>query len=202
MKIFCVGKNYVDHAKEMNSKVPESPLIFIKPETAYLRNESPFHYPAFSNDIHYEVELVLKIGRQGKNIQPEDVINYISKITLGVDFTARDIQSQCKKNGHPWELAKSFDDSALVGRFVEMPYEKIHSVDFKLDLNGQTVQNGNTRDMVFDIERIVSFISERFTIQMGDLIFTGTPAGVGSIKRGDLLEGFLDENLLVSTTIK
>ena len=202
MKIFCVGKNYVDHAKEMNSKVPDSPLIFMKPETAWLRNGSPFVYPTFSKDLHYELELVLKISKQAKDIAESEVKNYISDITLGIDFTARDVQMECKKNGHPWELAKSFDHSALVGEFIQMPYENIHNLDFFLKNNGTVVQQANTGDMVFNVEQIISFISTRFTLQMGDLVFTGTPAGVGGVKQGDVLEGFLQENLLVSTTIK
>lgn len=202
MKIFCVGKNYANHAREMESEVPESPVIFMKPVTAHLPSGRPFYYPDFSSDIHYEAELVIRIGKQGKNIQKEIVSEYISGVTVGIDFTARDIQKECKTKGQPWELAKSFDYSAGIGKMIQVEYEKLGSLSFHLDMNGKTVQQGNAKDMVFSIEEIIVFISKRFTIQKGDLIFTGTPEGVGSVKRGDLLEVYLEDSKLLYTEIK
>ena len=193
MKIFCVGRNYIDHAKELNNPIPESPVIFIKPRTSLLEKNEPFYHPSFSNDIHYEIELVLKIKKNGKHIQAPFVPDYLEEITVGVDLTARDLQSKLKSKGHPWELAKAFDHSAIVGDFVSLdslPSKK--NIEFSLSQNRKEVQHGNSKDMLFTFHEIVVYISQFFTLNIGDLIFTGTPAGVGRVKSGDTLEGFLE----------
>lgn len=202
MKLFCVGKNYAAHASEMQSAVPQSPVIFMKPATAVLLNGRPFYYPDFSSDIHYEVEVVLKVGKQGKNVHAKNAWDHISHVTLGIDFTARDIQSECKKNGYPWELAKSFDFSAAIGDMQELSAFPSRQFEFFLEKNNKKVQHGRTKDMVFDVPTLISFISERFTLQKGDLLFTGTPEGVGPVKSGDVLEGFLKEKKVLYTEIK
>lgn len=202
MKIFCVGKNYAAHAKEMNSEVPTSPLIFMKPPTALLPFGKPFYYPDFSNNIHYELELVIKINRQGKSIKKDQALSFIDEISLGIDFTARDIQDECKKNGHPWEVAKSFDYSASIGQFISSEEVELGGLQFKLLKNGETVQQADTSDMIYNIPTIIEYISHRFTLQRGDLIYTGTPSGVGPIKKGDVLEGFLSEQKLLDCEIR
>ncbi|HHS96064.1 MAG TPA: FAA hydrolase family protein [Phaeodactylibacter sp.] len=191
MKIICIGRNYIDHAKELNNPVPTKPLVFIKPPSALLVNNKPLYYPLFTEDLHYEVEVVLKICKNGKYVRPEFASGYYCEVALGIDFTARDLQAQCKTKGHPWEIAKGFDGSALVSPFV--PIEKFdkNAIEFRLDKNGQTVQSGNTKDMIFSFEKIISYTSQFFKMQMGDYIFTGTPAGVGTVQIGDLLEGYL-----------
>lgn len=202
MKIFCVGKNYVAHVEEMNGTLPKSPVIFMKPITAFLGNGKPFYLPSFSNNIHYEAELVLKIDRAGKCISKEHAPSFISGVSLGLDFTARDIQAECKSKGHPWELAKSFDFSAAAGEFVEMSLEDIMKSRFVAHKNGEVVQEGDPNLMIFDIPTIISFLSDRFTLQKGDLIFTGTPKGVGQVHKGDLIELFLNDKKLLTTDIK
>lgn len=201
MKIFCIGRNYVAHAKELNNDVPSSPMVFMKPSTALLQDNKPFYYPSFSNDIHYEVELVLKIKKHGKHIEKQFAHLYYDQIGLGIDFTARDIQSELKKKGHPWEIAKSFDSSAVISTFQsieELPKE----IPFTLQKNGELVQDGNSNRMIFDFDTIISYISKRFTLQIGDLIYTGTPAGVGPIQIGDRLEGFIAEKSVFHVEIK
>lgn len=197
MKIFCVGRNYINHARELNNAVPEEPVIFMKPPTALLRNGKPFFIPAFSNDIHYETELIVKISKNGKHIESEFVKNYYDELTVGIDFTARDVQNKLKEKSLPWELAKGFDFSAGVGTWIEFTKEmKKSSISFRLDINRKTVQQGNSRDMIFSIDSLIMYISKFFKLQAGDLIYTGTPAGVGSLKTGDVLEAFVgDESL-------
>lgn len=203
MKIICIGQNYPEHAREMNAKTATDPIIFIKPETAYLKSEEPFFLPAFSNEIHYEVELVIKINRQGKNIHVNHAAKYYDEITTGIDFTARDIQRKCKQAGHPWELAKGFDRSAAVGEFI--PVESLadrNSIPFHLEINRQTVQSGNYKDVTFSFEKIISFVSMYFMLKKGDLIFSGTPAGVGPVKLNDELISFIGDKKLLTTRIK
>ncbi len=190
MKIICIGRNYAEHARELNNPVPERPVVFMKPATALLNGDKPFFYPDFTKDLHFEGELVLRVARNGRHVQPEFAHTYYEEISIGIDFTARDLQQQCKKKGHPWEIAKAFDHSAPVGRFIslkELPDPS--AIDFELDRDGEPVQRGNTRDMLFSFDEIVVYVSQFFKLQMGDLIFTGTPAGVGPVSRGDTFTG-------------
>ncbi len=192
MKIICIGRNYSEHAKELNNPVPANPVIFMKPATALLVNEKPFYYPDFTNELHHELEIVLKISKNGKAIQPEFAHTYYEEISLGIDFTARDLQDELKKKGHPWEIAKGFDNSAVLGRFA--PLEKVNregNIEFFLKKNGEMVQRGNSRDMIFNFDQLIVYISKYFKLLQGDLVYTGTPAGVGPVKPGDLLEGFI-----------
>ena len=198
MKILCVGRNYSEHAKELGNAVPENPVIFSKPDTALLKNGEDFYLPSFSNDVHHEVELVIKINKVGKKIQEKFARNYFSEIGLGIDFTARDVQSELKAKGLPWELAKAFDGSAPIGNFINMENMDLKNIDFSLQKNGQIVQKGNTAQMIFSFEQIVSFVSQYFTLKVGDLIYTGTPAGVSQVNIGDKLEGFIgNESMLI-----
>lgn len=202
MKIFCIGRNYADHAKEMNSQVPEKPMVFMKPSTSLLLDNKPFYYPEFSQDIHYEVEIVLKINKHGRHIEPKYALSYIDEIGLGIDFTARDIQAECKKKGHPWEIAKAFDNSAVIGKFLPKEELELSEIKFHLLKNGVEVQTGNTADLMFDFQKIISYVSTIFTLQNGDFIMTGTPAGVGSVKIGDILEGFIGERKMFECEVK
>ncbi len=198
MKILCVGRNYSEHAKELGNAVPENPVIFSKPDTALLKNNEDFYLPSFSNDVHHEVELVIKINKVGKKIQEKFARNYFSEIGLGIDFTARDVQSELKAKGLPWELAKAFDGSAPIGNFINMENMDLKNIDFSLQKNGLIVQKGNTAQMIFSFEQIVSFVSQYFTLKVGDLIYTGTPAGVSQVNIGDKLEGFIgNESMLI-----
>jgi 2-keto-4-pentenoate hydratase/2-oxohepta-3-ene-1,7-dioic acid hydratase in catechol pathway len=191
MKIICIGRNYAEHAKELNNAVPEDPIVFLKPPSALLINNKPLFYPDFTQDIHYELEVVLKICKNGRYVQPEFASEYYNQVGLGIDFTARDLQAKCKKNGHPWEIAKGFDGSAALSPFIGMDKVDPTGIHFRLQKNGATVQDGNTRDMIFSFEDIIVYVSKFFKLQMGDLIFTGTPAGVGPVAIGDTLEGAL-----------
>ncbi len=202
MKIFCIGRNYAAHAKEMNSAPPSQPMIFMKPSTALLPYGRPFYYPDFSQNVHYELEIVVKIKEQGKSIKKANVWHHIEEMTLGIDFTARDIQAQCKEKGHPWEIAKSFDYSAAIGRWIPCDSNKFSDIQFELQKNGQVKQLGKAKDMIFDIGDIVAYISKRFTLQKGDLIYTGTPEGVGAIEKGDVLEGYLNGQDLLYCDIR
>ena len=202
MKIFCVGRNYIEHAKELDNPVPKSPVIFMKPSTAVLSSGRSFFYPSFSNEIHYECELIVKVGTAGKAIDKDRVKDYIEEVSLGIDFTARDIQRSLKKKGHPWELAKSFDFSAAIGQFRTLNWSTIQDARFWLNKNGEKVQEGSPTEMVFSIEYLVHYISQRFTLQRGDIIFTGTPSGVGEINKNDLFEGYLNGECLLSLDIK
>lgn len=204
MKIFCVGRNYGDHARELGNAVPENPVIFSKPDTALVRNNEPFYLPDFSNDVHHEVELVIRINKMGKKISEKFARNYFNEIGLGIDFTARDVQSDLKAKGLPWELAKAFDGSAPLGNFIQLgqPGEPISPIRFSLQKNGETVQQGNSKDMIFSFEQIVAFVSGYFTLKVGDLIYTGTPAGVGPVKAGDKLQGFIEGEQMLSCEVK
>jgi 2-keto-4-pentenoate hydratase/2-oxohepta-3-ene-1,7-dioic acid hydratase in catechol pathway len=202
MKILCVGRNYSEHAKELGNAVPENPVIFSKPDTALIKNNEPFYHPDFSQDIHHEVELVIKISKMGKKIQPKFARNYFTEIGLGIDFTARDVQSKLKEKGLPWELAKAFDGSAPIGEFINIEGKDLSNINFSLTKNGEMVQQGNTAQMIFPFEEIVSFVSQYFTLKVGDLIYTGTPAGVSKINIGDKLEGFIENQLMLTCEVK
>ncbi len=203
MKIIAIGQNYAEHNKELNSKHPTEPVVFMKPDSALLRSNKPFYLPDFTEDLHYETELVIKINRLGKHIAPKYAARYFSEIGLGVDFTARDLQKRLKANGHPWEIAKAFDQSAVVGGFIAVEeLGDIQQIEFHLDLNGVTVQRGNSKDMIFPIEELISYTSRFFTLKIGDLLFTGTPAGVGAVKVGDRLEGYIFDRKLFDFKIK
>ena len=202
MKIICIGRNYADHIKEMNSNVPEIPVFFLKPDTALLRKNKPFYYPEFSKEIHYETEVVIKINRLGKHIEEKFAHRYYSEIGLGIDFTARDLQRECKKKGLPWEIAKGFEHSAPLTETFVNKEDLPENISFKLGLNGKTVQKGNTKDMIFSFDKLISYLSKFFTLKIGDLIFTGTPAGVGEIKIGDNLKGYMEDRLMFDFEIK
>lgn len=203
MKIFCIGRNYANHAKEMNAPLPEVPLFFMKPDTAVLRPGTPFYYPEFSKDIHFECELVVRIDRVGKNIEERFAHKYYSEIGLGIDFTARDLQQKCKEKGHPWEIAKAFEGSAPVSKnFISKDTLDLEKISFTLEQNGKLVQRGNSNDMIFTIDRIISYLSQFNTLKKGDLIFTGTPEGVGPIAIGDELIGRIGEQELLRVKIK
>ena len=191
MKIICIGRNYAEHAKELNNPVPSRPVVFMKPASALLVNNKPLYYPEFTRDLHYEVEVVLKIAKNGRHVQPEFAGGYYKEVSLGIDFTARDLQQELKEKGQPWEVAKGFDGSAVLGRFISLDKLDRQAIEFELKKNGEAVQYGNTRDMLFSFEEIIVYVSRFFKLQMGDLIFTGTPAGVGPVQIGDTLEGFI-----------
>jgi acylpyruvate hydrolase len=202
MKIFCIGRNYVEHAKELNNAVPTKPLVFMKPPTALLLENKPFYYPDFTKNLHYEVEIVLRISKNGKAIQPQFANRYYDKIALGIDFTARDVQDELKAKGQPWELAKGFDSSAVLSSYVPLKDFDASNITFSMTKNGETVQQGTTKDLIFSFDTIVSFLSNYFTLQQGDLIYTGTPAGVGAVNVGDRLEGFLEGQSMFICEIK
>jgi 2-keto-4-pentenoate hydratase/2-oxohepta-3-ene-1,7-dioic acid hydratase in catechol pathway len=203
MKIFCVGRNYADHAKELGNAVPEEPVIFMKPKTALLQPNTPFYYPEFSNELHYEAELVLRVSKNGKYIPEQQASKYYDAITVGIDFTARDIQANLKKKGLPWEKAKAWDHSAVAGEWVMLTDEmRAAPIHFSLKKNQEQVQLGDTNDMIFSFDHIVSHISGYFSLNIGDMIYTGTPAGVGECVVGDQLEGFLETNKLFELEIK
>jgi 2-keto-4-pentenoate hydratase/2-oxohepta-3-ene-1,7-dioic acid hydratase in catechol pathway len=203
MKIIAIGRNYAEHAKELNNPVPSVPVIFMKPDTALLKDNKPFYHPDFSQDVHYEIELVLKISKEGKYIQEKYAADYFDEVALGIDFTARDIQSRHKEKGLPWELAKGFDGSAPVSNFVpKANFADLYNLNLKLDINGQTRQNGNTKNVLFSFERILAFVSQYITLKKGDLIFTGTPEGVGRVNVGDHLEGYLENEKLLDFYVK
>jgi acylpyruvate hydrolase len=203
MKIIAIGRNYVDHAKELNNPLPTEPVVFMKPDTALLREGRPFYHPEFSNDIHHEIELVIKIAKEGKHIQEKFAKNYIESIGLGIDFTARDIQEKCKTKGLPWEIAKAFDHSAPIGDFTPVnDFPDLKNISFYLEKNSERVQDGNSKDMIFSFEQIIAYVSQRFTLKKGDLIFTGTPAGVSKINIGDTLVGYLENKETIRLEIK
>ena len=202
MKIICIGRNYVDHAKEMNSPVPKQPLVFMKPPSALLVNNKPFYYPDFTKNLHYEGEIVLKICRNGRHVQPEFAHEYYDQIAFGFDLTARDLQEKCKEKGHPWEIAKGFDNSAPISKFINFDPKRDRPILFETRLNGEVVQRGNTDDLIFDFDALIVHISQYFKLQQGDIIFTGTPAGVGPLEIGDKLEGFIGGELLIECQIK
>ncbi len=203
MKILAIGQNYVEHNKELNSKNPTEPVVFMKPDTALLKNNKPFYIPDFTDELHYETELIVKINRLGKNIAPKFAHRYYNEIGLGVDFTARDIQRRLKAEGKPWEVCKAFDNSAVIGNFL--PVEQLGNVQdirFRLDLNGKTVQNGHSADMIFPIDELIAYVSRFFTLKIGDILFTGTPVGVGKVAVGDRLEGYIFDNKMFDFNVK
>ncbi len=203
MKFICIGRNYANHAKELKNEVPTEPVIFLKPDTAHLRKNLPFYIPSFSNDVHHELELVIRIDKHGKKIEERFAHKYFSEITVGIDFTARDKQSELKSKGLPWELAKAFDTSAAVGKMVDKTHFKdLQNLNIKLLKNGEPVQQGNTSDMLFSINKIINFVSQYITLKKGDFIFTGTPAGVGKVEIGDHLQGFLEDEMLFDFWVK
>ena len=203
MKIFAIGQNYSEHNKELNSKNPLEPVVFMKPDTALLKNNKPFYIPDFSTELHYETELIVKFNRLGKNIDPVFSNRYYAEIGLGIDFTARDVQRKLKAEGKPWEISKAFDNSAVIGNFLPITeLEDVQNIRFRLDLNGKTVQNGNSSDMIFPINELVGYVSRFFTIKIGDLLFTGTPVGVGMVSIGDRLEGYIFDKKMFDFYVK
>lgn len=203
MKIICVGRNYADHAKELGNDIPDEPVIFMKPKSALLQSHTPFYYPEFSNELHYECELVLRVCKNGKYIQERHAANYYNGITVGIDFTARDIQDELKKKGLPWEKAKAFDNSAAVGKFIDVtPAMNRKNINFSFYKNKELVQQANSGEMIFSIDALIANISNYFSLNIGDLIFTGTPAGVGECVVGDLLEAYLEKDNLLSVEVK
>jgi len=203
MKIIAIGRNYAEHAKELNNPVPTVPVIFMKPDTALLKDNKPFYHPDFSQDIHHEIEIVLKVCKEGKHISEKFAANYYDEIGLGIDFTARDIQSRHKEKGLPWELAKAFDGSAPISNFIhKSEFKGVYNINFRLDINGETKQSGNTNMLLFSFEQIIAFVSQYITLKKGDLIFTGTPAGVGKVNVGDHLEGYIEDNKLLDFSVK
>ena len=204
MKIICIGRNYAKHAEELNNPIPQEPVVFLKPDTAVLLKKHPFFIPEHSNNIHHEIELVVKINRLGKHIETRFAHKYYNEIALGIDFTARDVQDDCKKKGLPWEKAKAFDGSAAVSNFfsLESLKKEINNIDFYLDINGKKVQEGNTQQMLFSVDQLISHVSKYFTLKTGDLLFTGTPAGVGPVQREDLLELYLEGKRIFYFNVK
>ncbi|NVO18130.1 MAG: fumarylacetoacetate hydrolase family protein [Bacteroidetes bacterium] len=203
MKIICIGRNYSEHAKELNNAVPTEPVFFIKPDTALLIRNRPFYYPDFTKDLHYECEIVYRVCKVGKHISPKFALTYIDAVALGIDFTARDLQQKAKEKGLPWEPAKAFDYSAPVSTFIPITdFKDLNNLNFSLDLNGTAVQQGNSKDMIFSIETIIAYVSRFVTLRTGDYIFTGTPSGVGPVKIGDKLEAFLESKRMLACEIK
>lgn len=202
MKIICIGRNYGLHAKELGNEIPDKPVIFCKPDTAILKNNLPFYIPQFSNDIHHEIEVVVRINRVGKTILPQFAHKYYNEFTLGVDFTARTLQTELKNKGLPWELAKAFDHSAVIGNFIDKKDFNLNELSFSLLKNNVEVQNGNTKDMLFGIDEIIAFVSQYFTLKIGDLIFTGTPSGVGAVAIGDNLIGKIGNEEIFNFNVK
>ncbi|CAM3894643.1 fumarylacetoacetate hydrolase family protein [Mucilaginibacter galii] len=203
MKIIAIGRNYAEHAKELNNPVPTTPVIFMKPDTALLKDNKPFYHPEFSQDVHHEIELVLKVSKEGKHISEKFAADYFDEIGLGIDFTARDIQSRHKEKGLPWELAKGFDNSAPISNFLpKSQFTDLYDLNLKLDVNGETRQDGNTKDLLFSFEKLIAFVSQYITLKKGDLIFTGTPEGVAAVKPGDRLEGYLQGEKLLDFYVK
>lgn len=203
MKIICIGRNYVAHARELNNPVPESPVFFMKPDSALLLQNKPFYLPDFSQEIHHEVELVIKISRLGKHIQPRFAHRYYDEITTGIDFTARDLQARCKEKGLPWEIAKGFDGSAVLGEFIALKsLRNTKEIAFHLLRNGNKVQEGNSSGMLFSMDQIIAYVSQFMTLKMGDLIYTGTPAGVSKVEVNDRLEAFIEDRKLLDFQVK
>jgi len=203
MKIICIGRNYLEHAKELGNNIPKEPLFFLKPDSAIQPKGHPFFIPDFSNNIHYEIELVLKICKNGKNINEKFAHTYYKEIGLGIDFTARDLQDKCKKLGLPWEIAKGFDGSAQISNsFINKKNLDINNINFHLKLNNNLVQSGNSKDLIFSFDKIISYISKFYTLKTGDLIYTGTPAGVGKVNIGDKLSGFINDTEKLTVDIK
>jgi acylpyruvate hydrolase len=204
MRIFAIGRNYVEHIQELNNERPDEPVIFTKPDTALLRGNAPFYYPDFSNDIHHEVELVLRICKEGKNIEEKFAHKYYDAITIGVDFTARDLQQKAKEKGLPWDIAKGFNGSAPVAdKFIPVAdFKNLKDINFSLQVNGQLKQQGNTSLMLFNFEYIIAYLSKFFTLRTGDFIFTGTPKGVGPVKIGNVLSAYIEDEKLLEFEVK
>lgn len=203
MKILCIGRNYGEHAKELKNPLPPEPVVFLKPDSALLRNNDPFYLPEFANVFHHEVELVIKINRLGKNIEAQFAPRYYSELALGVDFTARDLQDDLRGKGLPWEKCKAFDGSAVISNFVPIAdYQDLNNINFKLLVNGELRQKGNSKDMLFDVNQIIAHVSKYFTLKIGDLIYTGTPAGVGAVAIGDRLQGFIEDQCFFDFLVK
>lgn len=202
MKIFCIGRNYSEHAKEMKSEIPSAPIFFMKPDTAILKGNR-FYIPKFTNDLHYECEIVVRINRVGKNISENFAHKYYDELGLGIDFTARDLQQQCKEKGLPWEIAKAWETSAPLGKnFINKENLNLESISFQLEKNGEIVQNGNSSDMLFTIDKIIAYLSQFHTLKKGDLIYTGTPSGVGPVAIGDELVGFMEGQEMFKLSIR
>ncbi len=202
MKIIAIGRNYAAHASELGHQLPGEPLIFMKPETAIIDKNRPFFYPDFSKNIHYELELIVRISRKAKNISRHDYLDYFDHIGLGIDFTARDLQKKCKEKGRPWEIAKAFDGSAAIGRWTEKSDYELQNIRFELLKNEKTVQSGHTANMIFPLDYLMEYITKFFTLEPGDIIFTGTPEGVGPVLPGDRLRGFLEGKNVLNCEIK
>ena len=203
MKIICIGRNYIDHIKELSNQKPKNPVVFLKPDSAVIAKNQNFIIPSFSNEIHHEVELVIKINKVGKHIDKSFSHKYYDEIGLGIDFTARDIQSNLKEKGHPWEKSKAFDNSCMVGNFLKKEkLEDISKMEFSLKKNNEIVQSGCSNDMLWKIDELISYVSQYFTLKIGDLIFTGTPSGVSKVESGDILEGYISSFKMFTLKVK
>lgn len=202
MKIICIGRNYVSHVKELGNEIPKEPVLFMKPDSSIFRQRDAFYIPDWTNEVHYEAEIVVKINRLGKNIEEKFALKYYSQFTLGIDFTARDVQKKLKAQGLPWEKSKAFDQSAVLGKYMNVNDYSLENLNFELKLNGQVVQSSNTKTMIYTIPQIVNHCSEFFTLKIGDLIFTGTPDGVGKVNAGDELEGFIEGKKVLHVNIR
>lgn len=202
MKIICIGRNYVAHVKELGNEIPKEPVLFMKPDSAIFRQRDAFYIPDWTNEVHYEAEIVIKINRLGKNIEEKFVPKYYSQFTLGIDFTARDVQKNLKAQGLPWEKSKAFDQSAVLGEYLNVNDYSLDNLNFELKINGRVVQSGNTKSMIYTIPQIINHCSEFFTLKIGDLIFTGTPEGVGKVNAGDELEGFIEGKKILHVKIR
>lgn len=203
MKIICIGRNYAEHAKELNNAIPTEPVFFMKPDTALLKDGEPFYYPEFTKDLHHEIEIVLKINKVGKHIDEQFAHKYYEEIGLGIDFTARDLQTKAKEKGLPWEKAKAFDGSAPIGKFISKNLlGNLSDIGFELKINGKSRQIGNTKDLLFSFDQIIAYVSKFVTLKVGDLIYTGTPEGVGAVNMGDKLQGFIKDELFLEFEVK
>ena len=202
MKIICVGKNYLKHIDELNSSKEDAPVIFLKPDTSIIQKNQPFFMPEFSNEIHYEIEIILKFNRLGKHIESKFSNKYFNQISLGVDFTARDFQNKFKERGLPWDISKGFDNSALIGDWKSIKNYDLNNINFRLEKNGKIVQQSNSKNMIWKIDELIAYASKYFTIKIGDIMFTGTPEGVGVVSKDDILEGFLGNEKVFSVKIK
>ena len=202
MKIICVGKNYLKHIDELNSSKEDEPVIFLKPDTSIIQKNQPFFIPEFSNEIHYEIEIILKFNRLGKHIESKFSNKYFNQISLGIDFTARDFQNKFKERGLPWDISKGFDNSALIGDWKSIKTYDLDNINFRLEKNGKIVQQSNSKNMIWKIDELIAYASKYFTIKIGDIMFTGTPEGVGVVSEDDILEGFIDNEKVLSVKIK
>ena len=202
MKIICVGKNYLKHIDELNSSKEDEPVIFLKPDTSIIQKNQPFFIPEFSNEIHYEIEIILKFNRLGKHIESKFSNKYFNQISLGIDFTARDFQNKFKERGLPWDISKGFDNSALIGDWKSIKTYDLGNINFRLEKNGKIVQQSNSKNMIWKIDELIAYASKYFTIKIGDIMFTGTPEGVGVVSEDDVLEGFLGDEKVFSVKIK